>query len=257
MQHIMRSMFNLIIPNLFWYIITHYLSFDLKKLNLMKEVIIFNIININIRNVHIVAISNYIIKGLVQRYNLKWVLRPIIRDLTEKIKEKKILGYKILCTGRFTRKQIASHLWQNEGAVSVNSYANIIKYFPAKVRLKYGICGVKIWLNYGNNNEIDLQNYEILYILPLYIPFKYSFIKNSSLISLSINYWFFIFLKLFFKKSFTFQDYKKFIYFKFKILIHNFLQLIWFKNNKKARINNFDVFKKMNNKLLFIKMNIN
>ena len=54
-------------------------------------------------------IALYIRGRLIQRYSLNWILRPVLKDLNQRIDKKIILGYKIVCSGRFTRKQIATY----------------------------------------------------------------------------------------------------------------------------------------------------
>jgi hypothetical protein len=58
-----------------------------------------------------------------------------------------LIGYRFDFSGRFTRKQRASRLSYKGGSVPFSSLSSKIDYEEGSVILKYGKCGVKIWLN--------------------------------------------------------------------------------------------------------------
>jgi len=155
-------------------------------------------------SIPVTSIANYIGFRLRRKYSLGWTLRPVIRDLNYKILKKKLVGYKILCSGRFTRAQIATHEWQHRGAICYSTVTSLVKYAEVRVRLKFGIGGVKVWLGFGNNN-IALRRRRVFIDAPKYIPFKYSlrvFINTkNNYITLHLNYWFFFLLEFYFLKQ--------------------------------------------------------
>lgn len=51
-------------------------------------------------------LAEFIIAKLKQKYPLFSIINPIVRDI---FKFTPLVGFKILCSGRFSRKQIASY----------------------------------------------------------------------------------------------------------------------------------------------------
>lgn len=206
----------IVISNLYWYLLSNSLSFYLNKIDSQKY--FFNIYSLDFLNVTTDIISTYISLRLQQKYSLNWVLRPILKDLSTKIKKNIFLGYKIVCSGRFTRKQIATYMWMKQGSLQLNSFTNLVKYSEASVRLKYGLCGIKVWLSYGLNN-FSLFKRNLFLIYPLYTPFKYLLNYKNNTITLYLNYWFYLYLKISYLKSKFYNFYSLFINIKTKILI--------------------------------------
>lgn len=108
-------------------------------------------------------ISFFIRQKLMQRHNLFNVLKDLNKFIQNIMYTKpknfitfnpyvknRIIGYKIACSGRFSRKQRASYEWKsaNLGRVSLSTLNSFIDYSFNDVRLKYGLCGVKVWLTY-------------------------------------------------------------------------------------------------------------
>ena len=89
------------------------------------------------------VISYYIVKKLKQRNMLFKVLKPIFKNLEL---NPMIAGYKVSCSGRFTRKQRATYYWTNKGLVSFNKFNAVVDYSYRQVSLQFGVCGVKVWL---------------------------------------------------------------------------------------------------------------
>ncbi len=233
----------IIVANLCWYITNKFTNFYLSKLIFNNEKYYFNIYNLNFLSVTTEIISTYIAARLQQRYTLNWVLRPVLKDLAKKMKKNIFLGYKIVCSGRFTRKQIATYMWMKKGSLQFNTFTNLIRYSESSVKLKYGLCGIKVWLGYGLNN-LTVVNRNLLLIYPKYTPFKYLLGLKHNIITFYINYWFYLYSKIRFLKSKIFNLYKIFINIKTKILIRYLLKrmvqsilntkfkILYFKNNK-------------------------
>lgn len=74
-------------------------------------------------------------------YTINQIINPILKDFLL-IKR---VGLAINCSGRLTRKQRAHFLKFRAGSVPFSTVMNKIDYFFISVKLKYGVCGIKIW----------------------------------------------------------------------------------------------------------------
>lgn len=239
----------LVISNLYWYLINKSLKFYLNKLSNNQDVYSFNIYSLDFLNVTTDIISTYISLKLQQKYSLNWVLRPILKDLSSKIKSKVFLGYKIVCSGRFTRKQIATYMWMKEGSLKLNNFSSLVKYSQSSVKLKYGLCGIKVWLNYGHN-DLNLFKRNLLLVYPAYTPFKYVIDFKSKSLILHLNYWFFLYFKMCSIKSKFYNFYQFFVNIKIKIL----LKYVFKKIFKKVWLNQFQIKQLESNKIAITAM---
>lgn len=88
-------------------------------------------------------ISLYIAKKLKQRHMLLKIVKPLFKNLDE---NPLILGYKISCSGRFTRKQRATYYWVKSGLIPFNKVSSVIDYSYRNKVLPFGACGIKVWL---------------------------------------------------------------------------------------------------------------
>jgi len=201
----------------------------------------FNLYSMNVLNISVEAIVSYIGFRLQRKYSLNWVLRPVFKDLNLKMRRRRILGYKILCSGRFSREQIATYDWSHKGSLQYSTISSLVKYAEVRVRFKFGVGGVKLWLGYGCNNfrvvkrKIFLESIE-------YTPFKYSLkrFKNdkNNYIILYLNYWFFFFIRVMFFKKKKFSLYKSFVKFKIRWLLYFFIKRNVFFNDIKFSLIN-------------------
>ena len=212
-----------------------------------KTTFFFHLYNIDFISINVGVVATYIAKRLIQRHRLNYTIKPVLRDLNIRLKQKKIKGFRILCVGRFTRRQIAEKNWFKEGPVPNNNFSHLITYKQIKVRLKYGICGIKVWLNYGNKDKgielkpanlllpkfkicyyylTNLKNYNLFFNV-----YSWSFILNRSFFSqLNINKYLFIL-----KNKLNIILYKSTIFFILK-------ELKYLKLNKKIKKKLFKFF---------------
>jgi len=226
----------ILISYLYWHLINKSLSFFFKKLSLNADEYYFNVYSLDFLNITSDVIATYMSLKLQQKYSLNWVLRPILKDLSNKIKKRIFLGFKIVCSGRFTRKQIATYSWTKKGSLRLNNFSNLVKYSESSVRLKYGLCGIKVWLNYGSNDE-NLFKRNLLLIYPLYTPFKYVLNYKTNILTCYLNYWFYLYTKVSFLKSKFFSFYKIFIKIKTKILVKYLINKMFEKNSNNNKFN--------------------
>lgn len=156
-----------LISVLIWRVFEILLKRKLVKLN--GSNLHLNVIRLQKDNVTPTFIVNYILYKLRQRYSLPWILRPILRDLRKKKSENKIAGFKMLYAGRFTRKQIADYSWTTLGKSSLNSFKNRVKYGAGSIKLKYGVCGLKLWIDYTDTTQYK-RSKNLIYpgIIPCY-----------------------------------------------------------------------------------------
>lgn len=128
--------------NQFFYKIKLPSDSKIKKISLgIKFLDSFNIINPQF-------IARFVARRISYGFQLQRVLKPLVRDLTLAMSKRKnkIVGFRIACSGRFDRKQIASYIWQKFGPVSLNKFVATINYGFATSYLKYGTCGIKVWV---------------------------------------------------------------------------------------------------------------
>lgn len=95
------------------------------------------------------VVCNYLITKLKQRFKLFRVVDPLLKTLT---KLEILDGFKISCSGRFTRKQIATYYWEKKGNLPLNTVTRFVDYAFSTVILKNSICGIKVWLCHSNTS---------------------------------------------------------------------------------------------------------
>lgn len=74
---------------------------------------------------------------------------PLIKNLKT---YNPIIGFKISCCGRVSRRQRATYFWRRYGKVAYNSYNHNIDYDFLTFPLRFGACGVKVWLSLKKTN---------------------------------------------------------------------------------------------------------
>lgn len=92
-------------------------------------------------NVTAGIIGRMIAYKLESLYTINQIVNPILKDYLQVKKA----GLAINCAGRFTRKQRAHFLRFRNGSVPFSTVTRAIDYFFIPVKLKYGVCGIKIW----------------------------------------------------------------------------------------------------------------
>ena len=99
-------------------------------------------------------LGRYIKHKLLLQYPLGNVLYKIIAFLIKAKKKKVIIGFKILFSGRFSRKDRKSHKWKTGGWLGYSSMIGSLDYNLTLVSLLNSLCGIKIWLNKKHNQNI-------------------------------------------------------------------------------------------------------
>lgn len=115
---------------------------DLKKIVNNK---IFKINFILVKKIYFDAslASKYITNKLINKFKLEKVITDLKKDI---VTDKNKSGIIVYCSGRFDRKERASSEIYSEGKISLTTLGNKVTYSQNNVILKYGICGIKVWV---------------------------------------------------------------------------------------------------------------
>jgi len=93
-------------------------------------------------------ISRFLSRRLSFGFELNRVLPPIVSDLSLLVNSdySSLRGFRISCKGRFNKTQMASYSWEKFGPVPLNNFSCNVDYAFSKVFMKYGACGIKVWV---------------------------------------------------------------------------------------------------------------
>jgi ribosomal protein S3 len=70
------------------------------------------------------------------------------------MKKKRIVkGYKITCSGRFSRKQRATYSWKSFGSLAFSTVKSKLDYSYRTIALKYSSCTIKVWVRLGKKHK--------------------------------------------------------------------------------------------------------
>jgi hypothetical protein len=89
----------------------------------------------------------YVIRiRLTQKYSLGEILNKFVNFLN---KEPELIGFRITCHGRFTRRQRSSHRLvksslKNKDKLLLNTFSGFVDFAYVEQPLKYGMCGIRI-----------------------------------------------------------------------------------------------------------------
>jgi hypothetical protein len=79
-----------------------------------------------------------------KKYSVKRALEVLISELDV---ASNIVGFKIALSGRLSRSRRGMYLCKKDGKISLNTIKLPIDYTSTYFKTKFGICGVKVWLN--------------------------------------------------------------------------------------------------------------
>jgi len=92
-------------------------------------------------------IANYFAYKLSSGTDLNRTLKSTF-SMFEKKFMSGIQGLKVICAGRFTRKQRAHHSIRQVGVVETSTLGAKVDYALMTARLKYGASSIRIWVNF-------------------------------------------------------------------------------------------------------------
>ena len=98
----------------------------------------------NLRANHLV---NYISVKLSQYFKLPEIMSPLYRLL----RQKNLLGYRILVVGRLNRRERAAHIMRQRGSIPLSSKKIYVDYAQDFKIMRFGVVGIKVWLNHRTN----------------------------------------------------------------------------------------------------------
>jgi len=181
----------ILIYNLYYYFISKFLKFESKKLfyKYFKKLKL-NIYKINAGLVSASIISKYIKISLKRKYSIYETMRPILADLQNRIRIKRLKGFKIVVSGRFKRDERATYWWKQNGAILTGTTSVAIDYSVNLLRTKYGVSTLSVWLVEGNKGLHELS-FDYPSSLPFYFLIKYDLKNNFYYILLKNNALFF------------------------------------------------------------------
>jgi len=88
----------------------------------------------------------YLIIGKLQQYyKLPYIFQLVNNLCSFYVKKKVIRGFKILLSGRFSRKDRATYIW-SEFKLPLNTKFSAISFGWRNIILKYSLCMLKIWI---------------------------------------------------------------------------------------------------------------
>ena len=129
------------------FLVQHYLHLLLKPLSFLFSTLFqkfrFHFVMVVNRFFRAELVSQYIINQLANRFKISKIVPALGKNL---IQNKKNRGLLVQCSGRFDRKERASYHIYGYGKVSINTLNNPVYYHRNEITLKYGVCGVKVWL---------------------------------------------------------------------------------------------------------------
>lgn len=101
--------------------------------------------------------SEALIIQLLRKKKISDVARSAIFFLKKYCYKKRIIGYSMLLTGRFTRKDRAMYKWHKQGRYSRSNKLIFIDYSNKRVALKYSSCSFKISIINYRSQKIEFK----------------------------------------------------------------------------------------------------
>lgn len=104
-------------------------------------------------------ISEFFFIRLKQYYTIWEVLRNInylFKTLMHR-RKRLVKGYRITCSGRFSRKQRTTYSWKSFGSLALSTMKSKLDYSYRTIALKYSSCTIKVWirLNRKKRRKVD------------------------------------------------------------------------------------------------------
>ena len=157
-----RKLFFLFIKNkilkVYWDSFKSLSFFYLKKFTRLNFISKIFVIGLSKMNVNANIISEFFFIRLTQYYTIWEVLRNINFLFKSLMKGKRLVkGYKITCSGRFSRKQRATYSWKAFGSLAFSTLKSKLDYSYKTIALKYSACTIKVWVRLGKKktNLVD------------------------------------------------------------------------------------------------------
>lgn len=134
----------------FWYNFKTLLYFHLSKFFRNFTALNVFILGLSKKNVNANIISEFFLIRLRQFYTIWEVLKNVNFLFKGLMRRNIIRGYKITCSGRFSRKQRTTYSWKSFGSLGFSSVKSRLDYSYKTIALKYSSCTIKVWVRMGN-----------------------------------------------------------------------------------------------------------
>lgn len=129
-------------------LLTYLQRFSSRSLN---KVFVFGLSKMNV-NANI--ISEFFFIRLTQYYTIWEVLKNINFLFRTLMRKKRLVkGYKITCSGRFSRKQRTTYTWKSFGSLAFSTVKSRLDYSYRTIALKYSSCTIKVWIRLGKRKK--------------------------------------------------------------------------------------------------------
>lgn len=99
--------------------------------------------------------AQYVISRLRVNFRLQSLMRIVIRQMQQQLYYARILGFKVICSGRFERRGRASYVWKSIGKVPNTNFEMDLDYSMRLVTLTNSICAIKIWLVKPSQSKVS------------------------------------------------------------------------------------------------------
>lgn len=150
------------ILNIFWRFFKTAMLFHLKRFFPSLKTDIF-IMGLSKKHVNASIVSEFFFIRLKQYYTIWEVLKNInflFRGLMKK-KKRFVKGYKIMCCGRFSRKQRTTYNWKSFGSLALSTVKSRLDYSYRTIALKYSSCTIKVWVRLGKTKRRKLYDFVV------------------------------------------------------------------------------------------------
>lgn len=161
--------------NIYYYYLSKFLKKISKKLfpKFVKKLEL-NVFKINMYSIRADIVSKYITSSFKHNYSVYETMRPVLVDLKDRMKKKKVAGFKITVSGRFKRAQRATYWWKKDGQLLTGTQTAAIDYSSSLHKTKYGVCTVNVWLTPGIKGLGSL-----VHEYPIFYPFFFLLKKHK------------------------------------------------------------------------------
>lgn len=107
----------------------------------MKIIIKYKLLSSNSVSAYLLYL--FFVRNLKSRKPINKIVSLVISDLRVK---KGLIGFRILTSGRFTRKERAFYKWMSINRVPLSVYNSVVDYYAGVFKSRFGICSLRIWL---------------------------------------------------------------------------------------------------------------
>jgi ribosomal protein S3 len=145
-QHLNFFFFRTVIKNRFFIFncASFAISQSLKAFD-KNEKINISYYGLHIRNITASYILKFILFQLRAFFTIQEIFRTLLKDLQS---NSNIKGYRIVVAGRLTRAERAAYMIEQTKNMTLGTKVVFIDYAADFVILRFGLVGVKVWLNY-------------------------------------------------------------------------------------------------------------